>query len=73
MQNLGKILIILGLAIIIIGLILMFSGDRLNWFGNLPGDIKVKKENFSFYFPITTMIILSLVISGILWLIRRFL
>jgi H+/Cl- antiporter ClcA len=73
MQALGKTIVIIGIIIVIVGIILWLFGDKLNWFGNLPGDIKVKKENFSFYFPITTMILLSVVLSLIVWLVRKFL
>jgi hypothetical protein len=73
MQNIGKILVIAGILIIVIGLIVWFAGNRLSWFGNLPGDIRIKKENFSFYMPISTMILVSVFISFILWMIRKIL
>ncbi|MFA5783182.1 MAG: DUF2905 domain-containing protein [Bacteroidales bacterium] len=72
MQNTGKIIVIIGIIVIIVGIVIWLFGDKFNWFGNLPGDIKVKKENFSFYFPFVSMIILSIVISLIVWLIRKF-
>lgn len=72
MPQLGKTLIVIGLIAIIAGLILYFAGDRLNWIGRLPGDIRIEKENTRFYFPITTMILLSVVLSFILWIIRKF-
>jgi H+/Cl- antiporter ClcA len=71
MPQLGKTLIIIGLIAIISGLILYFAGDKLNWLGRLPGDIRIEKENTRFYFPITTMIILSVVLSLIMWIIRK--
>lgn len=73
MQGLGKYLIIIGVLIIVIGLILHFFGASFKWFGNLPGDIRVERENFRFYFPITTMILLNLFIGLIIYLIRKFL
>jgi uncharacterized membrane protein len=73
MQSTGKILILIGAMLILAGIILWLFGNRLHWLGNLPGDIKVEKENFKFYFPITTMIIMSVVLTLILWLIRKFL
>lgn len=70
MPSLGKSLIILGLVIAAIGALFTFAG-RFPWLGRLPGDIYVKKENFTFYFPLTTSIIISLLLSFILWLFRR--
>ncbi len=71
MHQSGKYVIILGILIIGIGLIIYFFGDKLNWLGHLPGDIRVERENFRFYFPITTMILLSALISLIIFLIRK--
>jgi hypothetical protein len=71
MAQLGKILITAGLILVIAGLIAYFAGDKLGWIGHLPGDIRVEKENVKFYFPITTMILLSIVLSIIIWLIRK--
>ena len=74
MEDLGKVLIILGVVIISAGIMILFVprlpfiGEHL---GKLPGDIHIKKEGFSFYFPITSCIIISLVISLILYLLRR--
>jgi len=71
MENLGKILVIAGIILIIAGLIFWFGGDRLSWIGHLPGDIRIEKENFKFYFPISTMIIISVLLTLILWIIRK--
>jgi H+/Cl- antiporter ClcA len=71
-QNIGKILITAGIILVIAGVVIYFAGDRLNWFGRLPGDIRIEKGNTRFYFPVTTMIILSLLLSFILWIIRKF-
>jgi H+/Cl- antiporter ClcA len=68
----GKYIIIAGLLIIVVGLIVYFMGDKLQWIGRLPGDIRVERENFRFYFPITTMIVASLLFTLLLYLIRRF-
>lgn len=70
MPSLGKSLIILGLAIAAIGVLFTLAG-RIPWIGRLPGDIHIKRENFTFYFPLATSIIVSLVLSFILWLFRR--
>jgi hypothetical protein len=66
----GKSLIVLGLIIAVIGIIVSFAG-KIPWLGRLPGDIYVKRENFSFYFPLATCIIISLIVSFILWLLRK--
>ena len=62
----GKIIIGVGALIVFIGIIVYFLGDKLRFIGNLPGDIRIEKENFRFYFPITTMILLSLLLNGVL-------
>lgn len=64
-------MIIIGVIIVIIGLVIHFTNFNLNWFGRLPGDIRIEKENSGFYFPITTMIIISILLSLILWIIRK--
>jgi hypothetical protein len=70
MSELGKWLIVLGLLIAAAGVILSFSG-KIPWIGKLPGDIYLKRENFSFYFPLTTCIIISAIVSFLFWLFRR--
>jgi hypothetical protein len=69
----GKYMVLIGIAIVVIGIVVYFFHDKLNWIGHLPGDIRVEKENFKFYFPITTMIIFSVVITIIFRIIKRFL
>lgn len=71
MQNIGKILIAVGLIMLVAGIVLWLFGDKLSFLGRLPGDIRVEKENVRFYFPITNMILLSAIISLILWIIRK--
>ena len=68
----GKWIIGIGAIVILIGIIIYFFHDKLNWIGRLPGDIRIEKENFRFYFPIVTMILFSLLGTFIIWLIRRF-
>lgn len=70
MPSLGKSLIVIGLVIAAIGALFTLSG-RFPWLGRLPGDIYVKRENFTFYFPLATSIILSLLLSFILWFFRK--
>jgi len=67
---LGKLLILIGIFIILIGLFLILS-DKLPWIGRLPGDIVIKKDRFTFYFPLATCILLSLLLTLILWILRR--
>jgi len=62
----GKLLLIIGGVIFLLGLLLSFSG-KIPYLGQLPGDILVKKKNFSFYFPLTTGIILSIVLTALLY------
>lgn len=71
MAQLGKILIIIGIILVVAGIVIYFAGDRLNWIGRLPGDIRIEKENTRIYFPITTMILLSALLSLIMWIIRK--
>ena len=71
MSSLGKGLIVLGLVIAAVGVAMTFS-DKVSWLGRLPGDINIKKENFQVSIPITTSIILSLLLSLIFWVISFF-
>lgn len=71
-QETGKYLLFIGLAVVLIGIIIYFFHDKLHWFGRLPGDIRVEKENFRFYFPITTMILISVLLTIIIKLVRKF-
>ena len=70
-QNTGKLMVAAGIFIIIAGLIFYFFHDYLKWIGKLPGDIRIEKENFRFYFPITTMIIISVIVSILLIVYRK--
>jgi len=72
MEGLGKILLIVGGIIVILGLILIFS-QHIPFLSKLPGDIFVKKEGFSFYFPIVTLLILSILVTIIVNVILHFL
>ncbi|MFM2291401.1 MAG: hypothetical protein RIS29_1214 [Bacteroidota bacterium] len=72
MQQSAKLIIFIGLLIVIAGILLYFVGDKLHWLGRLPGDIRVEKENFSFYMPITTMILLSVVVSVLIRIYKHF-
>ena len=67
----GKILIVVGIISVIAGLVLQFAPQTFSWFGKLPGDIRYENGNLKFFFPITTMILLSLGISLLLKLFGR--
>ncbi|MDY0267714.1 DUF2905 domain-containing protein [Trichloromonas sp.] len=66
----GRLLIILGLVLILVGLLLTYGG-RIPWLGRLPGDFRIERENFSFYFPLASSLLVSLLLSLLLWLFRR--
>jgi hypothetical protein len=69
-NGIGRPLIILGLILVVAGVFISFV-PRIPWLGKLPGDIHIRKEHFSFSFPLTTCILLSALLSLILWLLRR--
>jgi hypothetical protein len=69
-NDIGKALIGIGIALVVLGA-LFWLGDKLPWFGRLPGDIDIKRENFRFYFPLTTCLFVSLVVTLLFWLVRR--
>lgn len=70
MSGLGKVLIVSGCLMALLGIFLVFS-DKIPWLGRLPGDIFIKREKFSFYFPLTTCILISLLFSLIFFLFRK--
>lgn len=67
----AKYIIILGIIITVTGIILYFFHDKFNWFGRLPGDIRIEKQNFRLYFPITTMILISLLLTLLINIFKR--
>lgn len=68
----GKWIILAGILIVLIGVIVYFFHNKLGWIGRLPGDIRIERENFRFYFPFTTMLLLSIIVSLLIRLIKRF-
>lgn len=72
MQPLGKILVLVGVLIVVAGLVIWLAGDKLNWFGNLPGDIRIANKNVRFYAPLTSMLLISVLLSVLLWVFRKF-
>lgn len=71
MNQVPKLLIVLGILLVVIGLVWQVGGRFLN-LGRLPGDIVIEKENFRFYFPIVTSILLSIILSAVFYLFRLF-
>jgi Protein of unknown function (DUF2905) len=70
MVDLGRALVVLGIVVALVGLALVFF-DRVPWIGRLPGDIHVRRGNWTFYVPLGTSILLSIVLTVVLWLIGR--
>ena len=70
MAGLGKTLIYLGLVLVGVGVLFSLAA-KLPWLGHLPGDISIERENFSFYFPLATCIVVSVVISLVVYFLRR--
>ena len=70
LQPLGRMLLVVGLLLAAVGLALTFAG-RAPWLGRLPGDIVVERRGFRLYVPLATSILLSLLLTGVLWLLRR--
>jgi hypothetical protein len=70
MGEIGKLLVVLGLLIAAAGVVLLLAG-RVPWLGRLPGDFHVQRGNWTFYFPLATSLLLSVVLSIVLWLFSR--
>ena len=71
MEGIGKLLLVIGGFIVLLGVILIF-GQHIPFFGKLPGDIVIKRDNFTFYFPIVTFVIFSIILTIIINIILRF-
>lgn len=61
-----------GVVLLVAGLVFYLFRDKLGWVGHLPGDFRVERPGFRLYVPLATMLLLSLLLNGVLWLIRRF-
>ncbi len=70
LSALGKMLILLGVLIIVMGAFLLL-GEKIPWIGRLPGDILIKRKNFTFYFPLATSILISIILTLLFTLFRR--
>ncbi len=71
MSHPGWALVVVGVLIAVIGVIWMVA-PSIPWLGHLPGDIVIERENFRFYFPVMTCMLLSLLLTGIMWMVRHF-
>ena len=71
MNGLGRTLIIAGLLLLSAGILISFTPKLPTWLGRLPGDFSFKRGNFSVYFPLATCLLLSAILSFILWLFRK--
>lgn len=70
MAQAGKFLALCGAVLVLVGLLLWF-GPKIPWLGRLPGDVVIEKENFRFYFPITTCLLISVLLTLIAWFVRK--
>jgi Protein of unknown function (DUF2905) len=70
MGDLGRILVIFGAVLVVVGVLLSVAG-KIPWLGKLPGDVYYKSDHFTFYFPLATCILISVVLSLLLYLFRR--
>lgn len=70
-QHFGWLLLAVGLVMALVGLVWLMA-PSIPWLGRLPGDIRIEGESYRFYFPLTTCLLLSLVVSALVWLIRSF-
>jgi uncharacterized protein HemY len=70
MTGLGRTLILIGVVLVVVGVLFSLAG-KLPWLGHLPGDITIQRERFTFYFPLTTCILVSVIISLVLYFFRR--
>lgn len=68
--GLGKFLILLGAFIILVGVLLLI-GEKIPWIGRLPGDMIIRKKNFTFYFPLATSILISIILTLLFWIFRK--
>jgi hypothetical protein len=70
-SSFGKNLIIAGIMVVIVGVFIYFFGNKLGWIGNLPGYIRIQKEDFKIYVPFTTMILASLALTLLFYLLKK--
>ena len=71
MPQTGKYLMLAGLLLLVAGAVVWLWGNKLNWIGRLPGDIRIERENVRIYVPLATMLLASILLSVLLWLFRK--
>ncbi|HXS56770.1 MAG TPA: DUF2905 domain-containing protein [Hanamia sp.] len=71
-QQTGKYILIGGVFIVIGGIVIYFFHDYFKWVGKLPGDIRIEREHFRFYFPLATMVVISVIVTIIINIFKRF-
>jgi DUF2905 family protein len=71
MSGFGKTLILIGIVLVVVGVIFSFAGKPPSWLGHLPGDLTIERDGFTYYFPLTTCILISVLISLVLYFFRR--
>ncbi len=72
-SNTGKYIIVFGLLVVLVGVVVYFFHDKFHWIGRLPGDIRIEKNSTRFYFPLTTMLLFSLILTLLVNIIKKFL
>ena len=70
LQQIGRLLVVIGIVCVFAGALMLFA-SRIPWLGRLPGDIVVQRKNFTFYFPLATSIIVSILLTLLFWMIGR--
>jgi hypothetical protein len=71
MSDIGKTLVVVGLGLVVLGLLVWLDGKMNLPLGRLPGDLRINRSSFKFYFPLTTCLLISVVLTVIMWLLRR--
>jgi hypothetical protein len=69
-QQIGKLILFAGVVFLIVGALFMLAG-RIPWLGRLPGDITIQRKNFTFYFPLATSILISILLTFLFWIFGR--
>ena len=76
LSDMGKIMVFVGAVLVVLGVVIWLAGKAPEsakfWIGRLPGDIRIERDHFKFYFPLTTCILISIILTLIFWLVSRF-